>query len=136
LELPNLDSSSGKLRLPPGIGRAGEAAARVFVTQELGYKIAETNFRTREGEVDIVATDNGTWVFIEVKTRSNHGFGSGVEQISTRKAQRLQATAQRFLAENDLYEVNWRIDLLSIEMSRSGRVGNIEHIPSAIEDQG
>jgi len=106
------------------------------VTQELGYKIAETNFRTREGEVDIVATDNGTWVFIEVKTRSNHGFGSGVEQISTRKAQRLQATAQRFLSENDLYDVNWRIDLLSIEMSRSGRVGNIKHIPSAIEDRG
>jgi putative endonuclease len=72
------------------------------VTQELGYKIAETNFRTREGEIDIVATDNGIQVFIEVKTRSNRGFGSGVEQISTRKAQRIQATAQRYLAENGL----------------------------------
>ena len=131
-----MDSSSGKLRLPPGIGRAGEAAARAFVTQELGYKIAETNFRTREGEIDIVAIDNGTWVFIEVKTRSNRGFGSGVEQISTRKAQRLQVTSQRYLAENGLDDAEWRIDLLSVEMSRSGRVGNIEHIPSAIEDQG
>jgi len=105
------------------------------VTQELGYKISETNFRTREGEIDIVAVDNGTQVFIEVKTRTNRGFGSGVEQISTRKAQRLQATAQRYLAEHGLDEAEWRIDLLSVEMSRSGRVDHIEHIPSAIEEQ-
>ena len=130
-----MDSSSGKLRLPPGVGRAGEAAAAAFVTQELGYKIVETNFKTREGEIDIVATDNGIQVFIEVKTRSNRGFGSGVEQISTHKAQHLQATAQRYLAENSLVDAEWRIDLLSVEMSRSGRVRNIEHIQSAIEDQ-
>ena len=104
--------------------------------QELCYEIAGTNFRTHESEIDIVVVDNGTQIFIEVKTRTNRGFGSGVEQISTRKPKRLQATAQRYLAENGLGEAEWRIDLLSIEMSRSGRVGNIEHIPSAIEEQG
>ena len=130
-----MDSSSGKLRPPPGIGPAGEAAARPFVTQELGCKISETNFRTREGEIDIVAVDNGTQVFIEVKTRTNRGFGSGVEQISTRKAQRLQVTAQPYLAEHGLDDAEWRIDLLSVEMSRSGRVDHIEHIPSANEEQ-
>ena len=105
------------------------------MTQELGYKISETNFRTREGEIDIVAVDNGTQVFIEVKTRTNRGFGSGVEQISTRKAQRLQVTAQPYLAEHGLDDAEWRIDLLSVEMSRSGRVDHIEHIPSANEEQ-
>ena len=50
-------ASSGTLNLPPGIGRAGEAAARVFVVENLGYEIAETNFRVREGEIDIVARD-------------------------------------------------------------------------------
>ena len=46
------------------------------------------------------------------------------------------AFRRRYLAENGLDEVEWRIDLFSIEMSRSDRVGNIEHIPSAIEEQG
>jgi len=53
--------------LPPGTGRVGEAAARSFVTEKLGYKIAATKFRTREGEIDIVATDDELLIFIEVK---------------------------------------------------------------------
>ena len=60
--------------------------------QELCYEIAGTNFRTHESEIDIVVVDNGTQIFIEVKTRTNRGFGSGVEQISTCKPKRLQAT--------------------------------------------
>jgi putative endonuclease len=105
------------------------------VTQVLGYKIAETNFRTREGEIDIVAKDGDVLVFIEVKTRTNRKFGSGVEQISQRKAQRLQTTAQQYLAENSLDNADWRIDLLSVEMSRTGTVEHVDHIQSAIEDQ-
>jgi putative endonuclease len=130
-------ASSGTLNLPPGIGRAGEAAARVFVVENLGYEIAETNFRVREGEIDIVARDAAAdfVVFIEVKTRTNRAFGTGAEQISDRKAQRLQSAAQRYLSQNDLDNVDWRIDLISLEMSKSGQVHAIEHIQSAIEDQ-
>lgn len=130
-----MSSSSGKLNLPPGTGRAGEAAARRFVTNDLGYKIAETNFRTREGEINIVASDGELLIFIEVKTRTNRKFGSGIEQVSRSKAERLQLTAQRYLADNDRESSDWRIDLLSVEMDRSGRVLNIDHIQSAIEDQ-
>ena len=57
--------------------------------QELCYEIAGTNFRTHESEMDIVTVDNGTQVFIEVKTRTNSGFGNGVKQISTCKPKRL-----------------------------------------------
>lgn len=88
-ELPDLDSSSGKLRFPPGIGRAGKVDDRAFVMQELCYEIAGTNFRTHESVMDIVAVDNGTQAFIEVKTRTNRGFGNGVKQISTCKPKRL-----------------------------------------------
>lgn len=131
-----MPNSSGKLNLPPGIGRAGEAAARSHVTNVLGYKISETNFRVREGEIDIVAQDGDVIVFIEVKTRTNRKFGSAAEQISQSKAQRLQMTAQQYLAENSLDNADWRIDLLSVEMSRSGRVSTINYILSAIEDHG
>lgn len=107
------------------------------MANKLCYEVIETNFRTREGEIDIVAQDqvNECMVFIEVKTRTNRRFGAGVEQISRTKAQRLQAVAQRYLCEHGLENSNWRIDLLSVEMSRSGSVENIEQITSAIEEQ-
>ncbi len=129
------------MNLPPGTGRAGEAAARAYASDELGYEIVATNFRTREGEIDIVAWDrasgvtaeNTCLVFVEVKTRTNRAFGAGSEQLSAKKSLRLQATAQGYLAENDLEDADWRIDLISVEMDRSGRVSHIEHIESAIE---
>ena len=133
-----MGSSSGKLNLPPGTGRAGESAARAYLTRELGYEIAATNYRTREGEIDIVARDNAgdneCLVFIEVKTRTNRAFGAGSEQVSAKKSLRLQAVAQSYLAENDLENSDWRIDLITVEMDRSGRVSRIEHIESAIEE--
>ena len=132
-----MGSSSGKLNLPPGTGRAGESAARAYLTRELGYEILATNYRTRDGEIDIVARDNAgdseCLVFIEVKTRTNRAFGAGSEQVSAKKSLRLQAAAQSYLAENDLEHSDWRIDLISVEMDRSGRVSRIEHIESAIE---
>ena len=129
-----MPNSSGKLNLPPGIGRAGEAAARDYVTADLGYEIVETNFRTREGEIDIIAKSDSTLIFFEVKTRTNQKFGSGVEQISARKAQRLQITSLRYLEKSREFEVDWRIDLLSIQMTKSGQVVQIEHIQNAIEE--
>jgi len=129
-----LAKPSGKLNLPPGVGRAGEAAARSYVINDLGYKIVETNFRTQGGEIDIIAKTDSQFVFFEVKTRTNKSYGLGVEQISGRKAMRLQETAQRFL-ENHSSNVEWRIDLLSIEMSKSGSVNDIQHIKFAIEEQ-
>ena len=107
-----------------------------YVVEQLGYSITETNFRTREGEIDIVAADDGMIVFIEVKTRTNRKFGAGVEQISNTKAERLQATAQRYLSQHDLDNADWLIDLLSVEMDRQGRVQHVEYIQYAIEDQG
>ena len=105
-----LGSSSGNLNLPQGTGRAGESAARSHVTNQLGYEIVGTNYRTREGEIDIVARAGAWLAFFEVKTRTNWAFGSAVEQISVQKSLRLQAVAQSYLAKNDLQYSDWRID--------------------------
>lgn len=128
-----MSSYRGKLNLPPGIDRAGEAAARMFISEHLDYKILQTNFRTREGEIDIIAKLGATLVFIEVKTRTNKEFGLGIEQITKRKAIRLQAAAQRYLEQTESTNVDWRIDLLSIEMTKSGHVQHIAHVQNAIE---
>ena len=105
-----LGSSSGNLNLPQGTGRAGESAARSHVTNQLGYEIVGTNYRTREGEIDIGARAGAWLAFFEVKTRTNWAFGSAVEQISVQKSLRLQAVAQSYLAKNDLQNSDWRID--------------------------
>lgn len=129
-----MSNSSGKLNLPPGTGRAGEAAARSFVTNELALNIADLNFRAREGEIDIIAKSDDIFVFIEVKTRTNKKFGFGFEQISVRKAERLQATGQRYLETVGAENADWRIDLISVEMDKSGRVLNLTHVENAIEE--
>jgi len=64
-----LGSSSGNLNLPPGTVRAGESAARSHVTNQLGYEIVGTNYRTREGEIDIVA-GAGAWPRTTSRTRT------------------------------------------------------------------
>lgn len=104
------------------------------MTGELGYEIEATNYRTRVGEIDIIARDNDWLVFVEVKTRTNRAFGAGNEQISTKKSLRLQAAAQSYLAENGVENSEWRIDLVSVEMDRSGRISRIDHVKSAIEE--
>ncbi|MBT4124884.1 MAG: YraN family protein [Chloroflexi bacterium] len=130
-----MSNSSGKLNLPHGTGRAGEAAARSFVSIELGLDIAQCNFRTREGEIDIIAKSGVEYIFFEVKTRTNKKFGSGVEQISARKALRLQTTGQRYLEQIGAENADWRIDLLSVEMDKTGRVQKVTHVENAIEEQ-
>lgn len=130
-----LGSTSGKLNLPDGIGRAGEAAARSFVTTELGLSITESNFRVTDGEIDIIAISEDVFVFFEVKTRTSKKFGFGVEQVSGKKALRLQSTAQRYLESVEATNADWRIYLISVEMDKSGRVLKVEHVVNAIEEQ-
>ena len=114
-----MSNSSGKLNLPHGTGRAGEAAARSFVSIELGLDIAQCNFRTREGEIDIIAKSGVEYIFFEVKTR----------------ALRLQTTGQRYLEQIGAENADWRIDLLSVEMDKTGRVQKVTHVENAIEEQ-
>ena len=81
-----LGSYSGKLKLPPGIGRPNEAAARVYLVAELGYEIVETNFPTQEGKNYIVAKSDSAFVCIEVNTRTNHKLACPVVKQCPRKS--------------------------------------------------
>jgi putative endonuclease len=123
------------LNLPPGPGRAGEAAAESHL-RSLGYRVLVRNYRTREGEVDIVALDGETYVFIEVKARRGSvlKFGQPEESLTRAKQARLVAAAQSFLAEKGLADADWRIDLVAIELDRAGRVARVELFKNAVTD--
>ncbi|HEX7466326.1 MAG TPA: YraN family protein, partial [Usitatibacter sp.] len=77
-------------------GAAEEAAARYL--EERGLEIVARNYRTRLGEIDLVARDGATLVFVEVRMRSSERFGGAAESIGWRKRSRLEAAARQYLA--------------------------------------
>lgn len=126
-------AATNRLNLPDGTGRAGEAAA-ADVLRRNGYEILRSNYRTAEGEIDIVARHKKQMVFVEVKTRRSHSFGLAEESMTPTKVHRLVAAAQTCLAESDQLQADWRIDLLAIQMDRRGRVLNSNIIENAVSE--
>jgi len=81
-------------------GQLSEERACLFL-QRHGYEIVTRNWRTRLGEIDIIARDGGTIVFVEVKARSSSGFGGPEAAVHPGKQRRLIAAARLFLAAMD-----------------------------------
>lgn len=80
-------------------GAWGEHAARAYLERE-GYRTVETNFRTRFGEIDIIAAHGEYIVFVEVKTRKSDRFAAAREFVTAAKQQRITATAALWLRQH------------------------------------
>jgi putative endonuclease len=78
-------------------GEAAESLAARFLA-ERGLTIVGRNYRCRGGEIDIIARDSGTLVFVEVRMRRNRAFGGPAESITAHKRHRLRLAAQHYLA--------------------------------------
>ena len=95
------------------LGKQGEDLACRHL-ERLGYKILARNYRGRCGEIDIVAEERGTLVFVEVKTRSGSGFGSPLEAVNAHKQHQLGRVALEYLAENDCHSQPARFDVVGV----------------------
>ena len=113
-------------------GTLGERIAGEFLGKN-GYDILETNYRCPQGEIDIIAKQQDTLVFIEVRTKQSRGFGSPEESITPVKKERLRALAAQYGQEHENLPSAWRIDVVAIQMEESGRVRRIEIIENAVE---
>ena len=98
---------------PLQLGERGEALAWNFLRKQ-GYTILEKNYRTRFGEIDVVAKKKGTLVFLEVKTRRNHQFGLPEEAVDWRKRRKMAQVAQAFLQSKRMENQAARFDVLSV----------------------
>ena len=97
-----------------------------------GYKILMRNYCSRIGEIDIIAEEGNTLVFIEVKTKSNKDFGLPQEMVNYKKQQKLIRLAQAYLKEKNLSEEQaWRIDVVAITKNKDKQ--NIQLIKNAVE---
>lgn len=115
------------------LGDFGERVARAHLESK-GYRVLETNYRAREGEVDIVAQQDDVVVFVEVKTRRGDAMGSALEAIGPRKAERLLLASDAYAQEHPDLPESRRIDLIAIDLEPDGRVRSLEHIESVVEE--
>jgi len=114
-------------------GILGERVARDFLGRN-GYDVLETNYRCPGGEVDIIAKQEDTLVFIEVRTKKSRQFGSPEESITLAKKERLRNVVAHYgQNHNDLPAV-WRIDVVAIQMDTNNRVSRIELIVNAVDE--
>lgn len=112
-------------------GQNAEALAAQFLRQR-GYDIVATNWHCRYGELDIVARQRETIVFVEVRARSTGGTATAFESIGPRKQARISAAAQLYLAAHQLENADWRIDAIAVGL-RGGAAPVIEHVENALD---
>ena len=115
---------------PLPLGRRGEELAVGYLNR-LGYRILEQNFRTRRGEIDIIAEDGDTLVFIEVKTRKGASHGSPFESVTLAKQQRIARVAEEYLQQHALHERPARFDVIAV--LAAGAAPQIELIKNAFD---
>jgi len=94
------------------IGKWGEETAAEYLKQR-GYEIIARNARTPFGEIDIIAKQADTLIFVEVKTRTSNKMGLPEESITPRKREHMLAAADYYAAEHEID--HWQIDVIAIE---------------------
>lgn len=125
-----------KSRLEPlSLGERGEREAAKFL-KRLGYKIVFTRHRQRYGEVDIIAVDGQTVVFVEVKTRRDASLGRPAEAVDRQRQQRQTRAALAFLKSHGLLEYASRFDVVEIVWPTEKKRPDIRHIKNAFEAVG
>lgn len=108
-------------------GKKGEAKAEAYLTDE-GYTIICRNWRTRSGEIDIIAEKDGVLVFCEVKTLPHSPQDTLEYVLSKRKQRKIIETAKCFLLDNRQYSNSYiRFDVLVIDVPRYSPVYHIQN---------
>jgi putative endonuclease len=115
-----------------GLGARGELIAAEHLRQR-GYRLLATNWRTAAGEIDIIAQDGDTLVFVEVRTRRGIGFGSPEESVTAAKQARLIALAEAYRQEHPAAPEAWRIDVVAVGLTPQGRLERVDVLQNAVE---
>jgi ribonuclease HII len=108
-----------------------ESAVLGYIAQK-GYTLLEKNYQTREGEVDLIARDGNTIVFVEVKMRTSDRFGTAADAVDLRKRRRIVRAAKSYLSvlEEDR---DCRFDVIALDRSKDDGSTHLVHYPNAFE---
>jgi putative endonuclease len=117
------------------LDRRGERAAERHV-RRLGYQVVARRQRGRLGELDLVAIDGRTVVFIEVKTRKSHQAGHPAEAVDQAKQHKLTQLALVYLKRHNLLECSTRFDVVAVTWPDDAKRPKVEHYKNAFEAVG
>lgn len=96
------------------LGNKGEQQAADYLVKQ-GYNMLARNYKSKTGEIDIIAGEKGYIVFVEVKMRNDLSFGSGAEAIDRTKQRKIAQTAMFYIKQNRLEKRDFRFDLITVE---------------------
>lgn len=105
-------------------GREGEARAAQYLRRR-GWTMLDANYRSRFGEIDLIARKRNTVAFVEVKLRRDARFAAAAEAVTPRKQEKLRLTAQQWIAEHG-DALDLRFDIIEI-YTASGELNHIEN---------
>jgi putative endonuclease len=108
------------------LGQEGEDRAAQFLLRQ-GYRILERNYRTRSGEIDLIALHRGIVVFVEVKTRTNSAFGAPEQAVTPAKQRRMIKAALGYINHRKLHQVPCRFDVVAINAAAEKELELIEN---------
>ena len=112
------------------VGAKGEKLAVKFLKRK-GYKIVQRNYTCKLGEIDIVARQDGTVIFVEVKTRRTQEFGPPQSAITAAKKKQISRVALWYVKEKKFMDQSCRFDVIGITFSPESRKPRVEHIENA-----
>jgi len=112
------------------LGKLGENYAFERL-KKMGYRILHQNYRCPIGELDMIAEQDGSLVFIEVRTKSSNRYGTPDESITRKKQEKLRQIAMVYLSNQRLYGKTCRFDVVCVEVDREGKCEKIEVIKQA-----
>ena len=104
---------------PHKLGKLGEEIAHRYL-QKKKFRIVTKGYRLYRGEIDLIAYEGETLVFVEVKTRSKGALGLPEESVNLRKQRQIRKIAEGYLALNNIDEVECRFDVLSLIFDENG----------------
>jgi putative endonuclease len=98
-----------------------------------GMRIVERNWRRPEGEIDVVADDGGTCVFVEVRSRTGEERGHALESVTPRKRGQVIRAARLYLAHEAPAAAGYRFDVVGVTFFDDGRPPDVSYVPNAFE---
>lgn len=118
------------MRAKDAVGRYGEDVAEAHVRNR-GWDVLDRNWRTRDGELDLVALDGRELVVVEVKTRRSTAYGHPAEAVTARKLARVRRLAAQWLVAHDVHPASVRVDVIAVLLPPRG-AAQVDHLVGVV----
>lgn len=117
------------------LGKYGEDIVSNYISKN-GMSIVKRNYSCKSGEIDIIASQGDTIVFIEVKTRTSEKYGRPSQAVSVSKQRKLIKTALMFMTQKNLFDYSCRFDVVEVNVDKETKSYNITYIKDAFQYTG